>query len=138
MGTYGVIDNRGTASEFKIEGVTIEDPAAPGDGTEAKPYNCAQVIGGATGTEAWVKGYIVGWVEGQVLTEGAHFNATATSTSNILVADNIDETNVANCVTVQLPAGSVRNALNLQNNPGNYKKVVALKGSLEKYFGNRA
>ena len=135
-GTYGVANNRGTASEFKIEGVTIEDPAAPGDGTEAKPYNCSQVIGGATGTEAWVKGYIVGWVEGQYLSEGAHFdNTNVQSTSNILVADNADETNVANCVPVQLPAGSVRNALNLQANPGNYKQVVALKGSLEKYYG---
>lgn len=135
MGSYGVIDNRGTASEFKIEGLTIEDPSAPGDGTAAAPYNCSQVIGGATGTEAWVKGYIVGWVDGKTLAEGAQFNGTATSQSNVLIADDPNETNVSKCVPVQLPAGSVRNGVNLQTNPGNYKKVVSLKGSLEKYFG---
>lgn len=135
MGSYGVIDNRGTASEFKIEGLTIEDPSAPGDGTAAAPYNCSQVIGGATGTDAWVKGYIVGWVDGKTLAEGAQFNGTATSQSNVLIADDPNETNVSKCVPVQLPAGSVRNGVNLQTNPGNYKKVVSLKGSLEKYFG---
>ena len=36
---------------------------------------------------------------------------------------------------VQLPSGAVRNALNLVENPGNYKKQVTLTGSLEKYFG---
>ncbi len=134
-GTYGVANNRGTASEFKIEGLTIEDPSKPGDGTEAAPYNVTQVIGGATGTDAWVKGYIVGWVDGKTLADGARFNATATSTSNVLIADNPEVTDVNKCVPVQLPAGSVRNAINLQNNPGNYKKEVSLKGSLEKYFG---
>ncbi len=105
-----------------------------GDGSEASPYNCAAVIGGATGTDKWVKGYIVGWVDGMTLSEGAKFNNTANSNTNILIADNADETNVKNCVPVQLPA-DVRNSLGLQAKPDNYKKEVSLKGSLEKYFG---
>ncbi len=36
---------------------------------------------------------------------------------------------------VQLPAGDVRNAVNLKDNPGNLGKEVLLKGNLEAYFG---
>ena len=55
--------------------------------------------------------------------------------TNLLIADNADETDVTKCLAVQLPSGAVRNALNLVDNPGNYKKFVTLTGSLEKYFG---
>ena len=36
---------------------------------------------------------------------------------------------------MQLPAGAVRDALNLQANPDNLGKKVKLSGTLEKYFG---
>ena len=55
--------------------------------------------------------------------------------TNLLIADNADETDIAKCLAVQLPSGAVRDALNLVDNPGNYKKYVTLTGSLEKYFG---
>lgn len=107
-----------------------------GDGSEEKPFSVADVQGGATGTDVWVKGFIVGWVEGQVLNEGARFNDQATVVSNILLAPSADVTDVAKCIPIQLPAGSeVRTKLNLQDNKGMYKKEVMVKGSLEKYFG---
>lgn len=107
-----------------------------GAGTKDNPFSVAAVMAGATGTEVWVKGYIVGWVEGQVLESGAHFDANNVSVaSNILISDKPNATSLADAVPVQLPAGTVRSALNLQNNPGNLGKEVLLKGSLEKYFG---
>lgn len=108
-----------------------------GNGSEETPFTVADVIGGATGTDVWVKGYIVGWVEGQTLSTGAHFNAANVSVaSNILVAASADVKSVDNCVPVQLVSGTdARTALNLQANPGNLGKEVMLKGSLEKYFG---
>lgn len=105
------------------------------DGTKEKPYTIAEVQAGASGTEAWVKGYIVGWIDGKTLAEGAKFNADATVASNIMLADNADASATAEIIAVQLPVGDIRNALNLQANPGNYKKEVLLKGSLEAYFG---
>ncbi len=137
MDTWGIIDNAGGADQFKIDGVTIEGTSVPaGDGQEATPWNISQVISGtASGTSTWVKGYIVGWVEGQVLSSGAHFDASATVKSNVLLANTPDETDLAKCIPVQLPVGDLRNAINLQDNPGNYKKAVALLGSIEKYFG---
>ena len=105
-----------------------------GTGTKEDPFNVAAAVAGSG--NAWVKAYIVGWIEGQKLAEGAHFNGTATVASNLLIADSPDETDVAKCMPVQLPGGSeARTALNLQDNPGNYKKEVCLYGSIEKYFG---
>ena len=104
---------------------------------EAKEYTVAEALAafGGAAKPAVVKGYIVGTVNGQVYTEGCVFSGTAESNTNLLIADNPDETDYNNCMPVQLPKGAVRDALNLVDNPGNYKKFVALTGSLEKYFG---
>ena len=107
---------------------------AKGSGTREDPYNVVAAIANNSGT-AWVSGYIVGWIDGKTLAEGARFNGSSTVATNIIIADNPDETNIANCMPVQLPAGDARAALNLMDNPGNYKKQVTLQGSLEKYFG---
>lgn len=82
-----------------------------------------------------MKGYIVGWVDGKTLSDGAKFNGTASANTNILIADAADETDLSKCMPVQLPTGNVRTTLNLQDTPSNYKKEVILYGSLEKYFG---
>ncbi len=111
-------------------------PVMEGSGTAEDPFTVGGVLAGAEGSGVWVTGYIVGWVEGQVLSSGAHFTVPATVASNILIAATPDETNVANCVPVQLTSGSdVRTALNLQNNSGNLGKQVTIKGDLASYFG---
>ena len=104
---------------------------------EATEYTVSEALAAFTGAAkpAIVKGYIVGTINGQVYTEGCVFSGTAESMTNLLIADNADETDYNNCMPVQLPSGAVRNALNLVENPGNYKKFVTLTGSLEKYFG---
>ena len=52
-----------------------------------------------------------------------------------MVAASADETNVTNCMPIQLPAGAIRTALNLKDNPGNLKQEVILCGNIENYFG---
>ncbi len=112
-------------------------PVIEGKGTADEPFTVGAVLAGAAGSEVWVTGYIVGWVEGQVLSSGAHFTVPASVASNLLLAATPDETNVGNCVPVQLTSGSdVRNALNLQNNSSNLGKQVTIKGNLEAYFGS--
>ena len=78
----------------------------------------------------------MGYVEGQVLADGAHFTADGCNVkSNMLIAPSASETDLSKCMPVQLPSGEVRNGLNLQDNPGNIKKEVLLYGNIEKYFG---
>jgi hypothetical protein len=82
-----------------------------------------------------VKGYIVGWVDGQVLSTGANFNSSATSQTNVLIAASADVTSVADCLPIQLPSGDIRTAVNLKDNPGNLGKLLEIKGRIESYFG---
>ncbi len=110
-------------------------PTFEGDGSESKPYTVADLKAGATGSESWIKGYIVGWVSGQVLSDGATFNSEATVQTNVLIADKADVTDVAQCIPVQLPSGDIRTGVNLKDNPGNLGKLLEIKGSIESYFG---
>lgn len=87
--------------------------------------------------ETFVKGYIVGYVPGMSISEaifGAPTDADAQKT-NILLASSTGEDDYNYCLAVQLPTGSIRDALNLTDNPGNLGKMVTLVGTNEKYFG---
>lgn len=118
-------------------GDTPTPTPTPGDaGTKEKPYTVANVQAGATGIGVWVKGYIVGWIDGKTLADGAKFNADGvTVSSNVMLADAADAATTAKIIPVQLPSGEIRKAVNLQDNPANYKKEVLLKGNLVAYFG---
>ena len=110
-------------------------PSGDGDGTEAKPYNVSAAIAAGAGTDVFIKAYIVGWIDGKTLSEGAKFNAEATVATNIIIAGAPDETDLSKCMPVQLPSGAVRSAVNLQDHADNYKKEILLVGNIEKYFG---
>lgn len=139
LGTYGITGNNGTPSEYKIEGKEIVDPDQPteGDGTEAKPFNCAQIIAlnPSSTTEAvksgvWVSGYIVGYYQDY----NAHFEVSTTQRANILISDVENPTDKAQCVCIQLVAQTdTRNALNLVDNPGVLGKKVQVFGDIMKY-----
>lgn len=135
MGTFGITGNNGTTNEFSIEGLNPGGEGIPeGTGVKESPYNCSQVLAGVSGT-AWVKGYIVGSSAGKTAAEMTNATGSAASTSNIFIAAKADENDYTKCIPVQLPIGDIRSSLNLQAHPENLGKVVALNGSLEKYFG---
>lgn len=107
------------------------------DGTIESPFSCAEVsyLYDNKTEEVWIKGYIVGYIDGN---SAAGFNPDVprdTIQTEIVIADSEDETEIANCVAVQLPTGAVREALDLFTNPDNFGKVVWLQGKLQKYFG---
>ena len=133
---------QGSAYLYSLNGVTEgggnSDPQPgnnDGKGTADTPYNVAAALSAGSGTGVYVKAFIVGSVSGQVLSSGATFSADGDAATNLLIADSSDETNVENCMPVQLPSGAIRTALNLVDNKGNYKKEVTLYGNIEKYFG---
>ncbi len=132
----------GKAHLYSLNGKT-EDGGGGGGGGDtgdagsySNPYTVSSAVAAGSGTSVYVKAYIVGYVSGQVLAEGAHFTADGCDVkTNLLIADSPSETNVNNCMPVQLPSGAVRTGLNLQDNPGNLGKQVLLNGNIEKYFG---
>ncbi len=116
-----------TKNTVEVVEVSVEDVIA------AAPENTNAADGQQ---KVWVKGYIVGYVEGQAYATGAHFDADGCEVkTNLLLATNYNETNVENCIPVQLPNGDVRNDLNLQDHPDNLGKEVKLYGYVLKYFG---
>ena len=117
----------------KVE-VVGEEPEEPEVPTETQNYTVTEALAAYVDGQqipAIVTGYIVGAMNptGYV----PEFKTTTVNT-NILISDNADESNIENCLIVQLPKGDIRSALNLVDNPGNYKKQVKITGNIEKYF----
>ncbi len=126
---------------YSLNGVTKAEggsttPDVSGKGTESDPYDVASAIAKASQEKVFVKGYIVGYVSGQVFSEGATFSTSGeVSATNLLLAASANETDASKCMPVQLPSGTVRTGLNLKDNPGNLKKAVLLYGDIATYFG---
>ncbi len=139
-----------TENKFEGGSDTPVTPPVSGDvpegaGTDASPYNVAQIRGlnptsttEAVASGVWAKGYIVGSMPtgGTSTTlSGANFSTADAATTNLVLGPTASCTDPNQCITVQLPTGSVRTALNLADNPGNLGKLVALKGDVMKYCG---
>ena len=81
--------------------------------------------------EAAVEGYIIG-----TTISGTNFDLDPpfTIATNLAMADDPEETDPAKILPVQLPAGAIRTALNLVDNPDNYHRKVQITGDLAAYF----
>ena len=122
-----------------VEGVAGEEPEVPVP-TPDETLSVAEAIALYDANNAQpnvrVKGFIVGYIDGKSIQDGATFgNSGNVSNTNLMIADDANETDYTKCLAIQLPAGNVRDALSLQQHPENLGKEVSLLGSLEKYFG---
>src|SRR6056297_58634 len=112
-----------------------------GTGTFDDPYNAAAGIANQGENNVWVEGYLVGVYETKVASGNdlsnfvPSFTAPFNTNTNVIIADSQNETNITNCVVVQLPAGEIRNMVNLVDNEGNLGKSVKFIGNLKSYFG---
>ena len=133
--------------EFGTKPGEEPNPDNEGEGTYEKPFSATDVItlNNTKAGKFWVKAFIVGQVNGASISN-SEFNAPFTPSTNsstgqqntyntnILIADNANETDINNCVPVQLPAGDLRTGLNLPENPEMDGQEILIYGSLEKYF----
>jgi hypothetical protein len=110
---------------------------AIGTGEWNKPMGVYQVSLGAVNDklteDPWVTGYIVGWINIDVSNVmsavSTEFTVPATVSTNIVLAADPDETDWSKCISVQLPSGDVRNALNLSSHPENLGSQVTIQGT---------
>ena len=101
------------------------------DGTEAKPFTCADVLALQVSSESvWVEGYIIGAMK----SDGSVIDNTVAT--NLAIAGTSTENDVANMVSVQLPSGSIRTALNVKDNASNIGKKVQVYGKIEAYLNH--
>ncbi len=117
---------------FDQERCDTGDPG--GSGTFDDPFNVAHAIAYNSGNGVWVEGYMVGVMETTGNTNQPSFSPPFTTQTNLLLADNPEETDDSRILPVQLPVGPIRNALNLAGNPQNKGKLVKIKGNLAAYF----
>ncbi len=107
-----------------------------GDGTWSAPFNTASCIEGATGSDVWVKGFIVGSFSGSSVMQNANFSTSGHVAANILLAPEADVNDPKFCVPVQLVFESpLRPALNLSSNPANRGQEVSVRGTISTYGG---
>lgn len=85
------------------------------------------------GQQVWVRGYIIG---GDLTSKNVSFEYPFSSASNIALAPEPDWSQREGCLSVSLPSGSIRNALNLVTNDDLLGRLVYIKGeAVPAYFG---
>lgn len=120
-------------SDYKSFTLTVTSGA---NGTIEHPFTVSDVLAFTIAsktdtiqTNAWVKGYIIGFVSNSKLVA----SADSAIASNIAIAASTDET--TKFIPVELPKGDIRTALNLADVPSNLGKEVWLCGTITQYFG---
>lgn len=93
----------------------------------------SQARSSAGSKDVWVCGYVVG---GDLTSSSASFDKPFTSRTNILIGPKSSTSDRDACLSVQLPAGDLRDALNLVDNPGLLRTRICLKGDIvDAYYG---
>lgn len=116
-----------TADSYVIGG----DGGKGGDASYA--LTVAQAIASVGEEDAWVSGYIVG---GDLSSSSASFDAPFSSRTNLVLGPRSSSSSRSSCLSVQLPSGELREALNLVDNPELLGTKVCIKGDIvESYYG---
>lgn len=84
-------------------------------------------------SDVWVCGYVVG---GDLTSASSSFSPPFESRTNILLGPRSSTADRGVCLSVQLPSGEVRDALNLVDNPSLLGKRICVRGDLvSAYYG---
>lgn len=120
-----------TSSNWVFENIVI---GGGGDGmTKESAFKVEQIAQNVGAKDVWVTGYIIG---GDLTASGINFDAPFGSATNIAIADSPTVRERTKCASVALPAGTIRELLNLSTTPSNLGRRVYLKGTLvAAYFG---
>ncbi len=108
-----------------------------GDNSGGSGANDAMTVSEALSSigeeEVWVCGYIVG---GDLSSSSASFQKPFDSRTNLLLGPRSSTSDKESCLSVQLPSGDLRDALNLVDNPELLGRKICLKGNIvEAYYG---
>ena len=107
------------------------DPDKGSDSSDA--LTVFQAMSSAGAEDVWVSGYIVG---GDLTSSSASFSGPFSSRTCLLLGPRSSTKERSSCISVQLPAGEVREALNLVDNPQLLGKKVRIYGDIvSSYYG---
>ena len=118
--------------------VWVEDIYVIGEGTKKgesseNAMGITQAMASVGENDVWICGYVVG---GDLSLSSASFDEPFSSRTNILLGPKQVTTSRSSCLAVQLPTGSVRDNLNLVDNPGLLGSRIRMKGDVvASYYG---
>ena len=93
----------------------------------------SQAMSAAGEEDVWVSGYVVG---GDLTSSSASFEAPFSSRTCLLLGPRSSTKERTSCISVQLPAGEVREALNLVDNPELLGRKIVVRGDIvDSYYG---
>jgi len=117
---------------WKSEEYVIGGESGKGDGSyDAMTVSEARSSIGEKGV--WVCGHIVG---GDLSSSSASFQKPFESRTNFLLGPRTSTDDKDDCLSVQLPSGEIRNALNLVDNPELLGRKICVRGDIvEAYYG---
>lgn len=111
-----------------------EDFCLGGGGDEIEnAYSVSDARNHVGATDVWVYGYIVGCFNSST---NLCLEAPFGKSTNIVIAGRTSVQDKSSCISVELPSGAIRDALNLADHPSNLGRQVFLRGNIvSAYFG---
>ncbi len=126
--------NSGTDIKFKTDGtIPSTTISTTGMGTVNAPLTCNEAIQNNTGTNVWVKGFIVGSAYSAISVETDSTSLFQYDT-NIALADSVTQSDVSKMLFIKLTQNFLRPVLNLLDNHGNFHKQVEVNGDLMAFY----
>lgn len=121
-----------TSRIWLSDSFVIGDDGGKGSGSK-DALTVSQAMSAVGEEDVWVSGYIVG---GDLTSSSASFETPFSSRTCLLLGPRSSTHERASCISVQLPAGDVREALNLADNPDLLGKKVSVRGDIvSSYYG---
>lgn len=132
-----VTDSTGIIPWNSLDSVTITanrttDSPPVIKGSRSDPYTVAQAINNQDKQDVWAIGYIVGAFNGSI--NKFVTDTTGQVRTNVALADNRGETDITRMLPVNFTSASLKNALNICDNPININRLVMIRGDLETYY----
>ncbi len=104
-------------------------------GSKKTPFTVAETQVSTGRDQVWVEGYIVGSFTSSTMNSFLPGATQESNPANIALADTPDETDREKVIPVQLSSGtSVREDLNLVDNPDKLNRKVKIKGNIASYY----
>ncbi len=130
IGTAIAVDTTKTRRSIDWELGSGADGSSPD-----RALSVPEAQGAAGAVNVWVQGFIVG---GDLSSSGSKMNTGPVfeKDTHIAIALRSSVTDKASCLSVELPKGAIRDALNLKDHPGMLGRRILLRGDIvSAYFG---
>ena len=123
-----------TSRTWNSESYVIGGGGSSGKGNSVSDaLTVSQTLASVGEENVWVSGYIVG---GDLTSASASFEAPFSSRTNILLGPRSSTSAKSSCLSVSLPSGDMRDALNLADNPSLLGRKICIKGDVVgSYYG---